>query len=289
MEPVKDALIVAAGLGTRMFPVSAMQAKESLPLLDVPLLTHLVGEAKTAGVERLHIVTSPAKSFDSLLSDRSSMHALRSNLDPVLFHMTAELEVHVHLQHEPKGVGDAIRCGLDDVKGPILVLLGDNLIMDRHTPTAAYEASRASKLLVEAFAVTGEATVGLVEVPKSEVHRYGIVGMDEGQITSLVEKPSLEAAPSQLALCGRYVFPSSLKEMLDRFSYEEHGDLQSIVVQNHWMANGQLHGLVFQDAQWYDSGAPMMWLQAQVDHALRRDDHREAFETWLRERLNIYR
>ena len=289
MEPVKDALIVAAGLGTRMFPASAMQPKESLPLLDVPLLTHLVGEAKAAGVERLHVITSPSKSFDSLLEDKSPMHALRPSLDPALFHMTSGMEVRIHVQHEPKGVGDAIRCGLDDIEGPVLVLLGDNLIMDRHTPTTAFEASRASKSLVEAFAITGEATVGLVEVPAADVQRYGIVGMTGSQITSLVEKPSVESAPSRLALCGRYVFPRTLKTMLDRFSYEEHGDLQSIAVQNHWMEAGQLHGLVFEEARWYDSGAPMMWLQAQIDHALQREDHREHLLTWLEQRLADHR
>ena len=289
MEPVKDALIIAAGLGTRMFPTSAMQPKESLPLLDVPLLTHLVGEAKAAGVDRLHIVTSPTKSFASLLEDKGSMHALQSHLDPSLFHMTSGLEVHVHLQHEPKGVGDAIRCGLNDVEGPVLVLLGDNLIMDRHTPLTAFESSQASKSLVEAFARTGEATVGLIEVPETAVEQYGIVGMTNNRITSLVEKPSLESAPSRLALCGRYVFPRSLKLMLDRFTYEEHGDLQSIAIQNHWMAKGQLHGLVFNEAQWYDSGAPMLWLKAQIDHALRRDDHRASFEAWLEQRLNDQR
>ena len=69
MEPVRDAVLIAAGLGTRMFPVSAFTPKESLPLLDVPLLTHLILEAKAAGIERLHVVTSPTKSFDALLDD----------------------------------------------------------------------------------------------------------------------------------------------------------------------------------------------------------------------------
>ena len=70
MDKVRDALLVAAGIGTRMFPVSASVPKESLPLLDVPLLTHLILEAKHAGVERLHIITSPSKSCDVLLDDR---------------------------------------------------------------------------------------------------------------------------------------------------------------------------------------------------------------------------
>ena len=82
-----------------MFPVSAFTPKESLPLLDVPLLTHLILEAKAAGVERLHVVTSPSKSFDALLEDRGTLHAHRSHLDSSLFHATEGLEVFTPLQH----------------------------------------------------------------------------------------------------------------------------------------------------------------------------------------------
>ena len=100
-----------------MFPVSACTPKESLPLLDVPLLTHLILEAKAAGVERLHVVTSPSKSFDALLEDRGTLHTHRSHLDPSLFHATEGLEVFTHLQHEPKGVGNALEAALDAVEG----------------------------------------------------------------------------------------------------------------------------------------------------------------------------
>jgi UTP--glucose-1-phosphate uridylyltransferase len=286
MAQVKDALIIAAGLGTRMFPASAMMPKEALPLVDVPLMTHLVAEAKAAGVERLHLVTSPTKSFEGLLRDTTDLHRLKPHLDANLFNITNGLDVLVHVQPEPKGVGDAMRCALEDISGPVLVLLGDNLIMDRHAKPDSFEASGASSDLVKAFERTGEATVGLVAVPESDVQRYGIVALEGSRMVGLVEKPSLEEAPSTLALCGRYVFPSSLKSLLDRFSYEEHGDLQSIAVQQHWMEQGQLHGHVFSNVQWYDSGAPFMWLQAQIDHALRREDHQDALRSWLERRLD---
>jgi len=269
-----------------MFPASAMVPKEALPLVDVPLMTHLVAEAKAAGVERLHLVTSPTKSFEGLLRDTTDLHRLKPHLDANLFNIANGLEVLVHVQPEPKGVGDAMRCALEDISGPVLVLLGDNLIMDRHATPDSFEASGASSDLVRAFERTGEATVGLVAVPESDVQRYGIVALEGSRMVGLVEKPSLEEAPSTLALCGRYVFPSSLKSLLDRFSYEEHGDLQSIAVQQHWMEQGQLHGHVFSNVQWYDSGAPFMWLQAQIDHALRREDHQDALRSWLQRRLD---
>jgi UTP--glucose-1-phosphate uridylyltransferase len=285
MDVVRDAVLVAAGLGTRMFPSSAYQAKETLPLVDVPLLTHLIMEAKAAGITRFHVVTSPVKSFESMLEDKQHLHALRSDLERSLFHITEGLEVHTHLQLEPKGVGNAIEAALGAIDGPFLVMLGDNLMMDVHAPTTAYAPSMASKHLVDAFAAHGEATVGLMEVAEHEVSHYGIVALNGSKITDVVEKPSTEDAPSRLAMCGRYVFPATTSKLLEMHTYERHGELQSIALQQHWMSEGTLHGVVFEDTQWYDSGSPILWLQAQVDHALRRSDLHSEFRAWLEQRL----
>ena len=286
MDVVQDAVLVAAGLGTRMFPVSAFSPKESLPLVDVPLLTHLIMEAKEANIQRLHMVVSPTKSFEPWLKDRRSLHALQNRLDKTLFHAAEGLDVLVHFQHEPKGVGNAIEAALDAVEGPFLVMLGDNLLMDVHASAEAYAPSSASKRLVEAYMRHGEATVGLMEVAEKDVQNYGIVAMEGHRVVSMVEKPSPEEAPSQLALCGRYVFPASTQDLLNIYNYEQHGDLQSIALQQHWMDEGTLHGLVLEETQWYDSGAPLLWLKAQVDHALRRSDYSEEMRAWLEQRLN---
>jgi UTP--glucose-1-phosphate uridylyltransferase len=289
MDVVQDAVLVAAGLGTRMFPISAFSPKESLPLVDVPLLTHLVMEAKEANIQRLHVVVSPTKSFEPWLKDRSELHALQDHLDKTLFHAADGIDVLVHIQHEPKGVGNAIEAALDAIKGPFLVMLGDNLLMDVHAPIEAYAPSNASKRLVEAFMRHGEATVGLMEVAKKDVQKYGIVAMEGGHIVSMVEKPTPDEAPSRLALCGRYVFPANTQELLKTYNYQQHGDLQSIALQQHWMEEGTLYGFVLEETQWYDSGAPLLWLKAQVDHALRRSDYSEDIRAWMEQRLNDHR
>jgi len=289
MDVVQDAVLVAAGLGTRMFPVSAFSPKESLPLVDVPLLTHLIMEAKEANIQRLHVVVSPTKSFEPWLKDRSSLHALQDRLDKTLFHAAEGLDVLVHFQHEPKGVGNAIEAALDVIEGPFLVMLGDNLLMDVHASAEAYTASSASKRLVEAYMHHGEATVGLMEVAEKDVQNYGIVAMEGQRVVSMVEKPPPEEAPSRLALCGRYVFPANTQDLLNIYNYEQHGDLQSIALQQHWMDEGTLYGLVLKETQWYDSGAPLLWLKAQVDHALRRSDYSEEMRAWLEQRLSDQR
>ena len=289
MDAVRDAVLVAAGLGTRMFPTSAFLPKESLPLVDVPLLTHLLLEAKEAGIERLHIVTSKQKSFDGLLTSNPDRHRLRPDLDPTLFSATEGMEVLVHHQHEPKGVANAIEAALHAVEGPFLVMLGDNVLMDVHASTQSVKPSTTSKRLLEMFAQCGEATVALMEVEADEVQHYGVVAMNGSKITAMVEKPQPHQAPSRLAMCGRYVFPATTKALLETYTFEAHGDLQSIALQQHWIDEGALHGLVLEDTQWYDSGAPLMWLQAQVDHALRRPDLQTEFAGWLRQRLEDHR
>lgn len=286
MEHVRDAILVAAGLGTRMFPVSALQPKETLPLVDVPLLTHLVMEAKAANIERLHVVLSPIKSLDGFFADQSALAAYRDDIDATLFNIAEGLELHTHIQLEPKGVGNAIEAALDGITGPMLIMLGDNLLMDVHAPTSAYQSSNASRYLVEAYQKTGEPTVALMEVEPEDVVHYGIVDLDGTRISSIVEKPTRSEAPSRFALCGRYVFPSTTQALLQTYSYALHGDLQTIALQEHWMNEGTLHGLVLHDTQWYDSGSPLLWLQAQVDHALRRPDMSSSMRAWLQRRLN---
>ena len=289
MDVVRDAVVVAAGLGTRMFPTSAFLPKETLPLVDVPLLTHLILEAKEAGIERLHIVTSRVKSFDDLLTSRSDRHAMRPEPDGTLFSATNGLDVHVHYQEEPKGVANAIEAALHVVDGPFLVMLGDNLLMDVHATTRSMIPSSVSKRLVDAYAQHGGATVALMEVGEDEVQHYGVVALEGDRITAMVEKPEPKDAPSRLAMCGRYVFPATTQALLQTYTYEQHGDLQSIALQQHWMDEGALYGMVLEDTQWYDSGAPLLWLQAQVDHALRRSDYSEPFADWLRQRLDAQR
>ena len=285
MGVVRDAVLVAAGLGTRMFPASAFLPKETLPLVDVPLLTHLVLEAKAAGIERFHVVISPSKSFEGMFDDQRSMHALRSHLDEQLFNAASGMDIFTHVQKEPKGVANAIEAALHAVEGPFLVMLGDNLLMDIHAPTTQYKPTSASKHLLEAYEHSGTAMVALMEVDEADVHHYGIVQLEGNIITDLIEKPQLSEAPSRLAMCGRYIFPADMKQRLQQVTFEEHGDMQSIALQRQWMQEGLLQGLVLQNTSWYDSGSPMKWLQAQVDHALRRSDLQPEFSAWLRTRL----
>ena len=286
MAAVQDALLVAGGLGTRMLPTSASVPKEALPLVDVPALVHLAREAVAAGAQRLHIISSPRKDMNALLGDHAWLQEKRPDLDPQLLSPFSDVEVHIHIQHEPLGLGNAIESALGDIKGPFLVLLGDNILLDQHSSSQEFTPSNASKKLVENFEKNGLPCVGLLAVQPEEVSNYGVVRQEGEKILEIIEKPTQEQAPSNLVLCGRYLFTSDAKNLLRHYDVETYGELQSIALQQHWMKNDGLLGVELTNFQWYDSGKPLPWLQAQVDHALRRNDLSTAFRAWLRERLD---
>lgn len=285
MGAIHDALLVAGGLGTRMLPTSASVPKEALPLIDVPALVHLAREAIAAGVSRLHIVTSPRKDLSNLLGDHSWLKERRPNLDRVLLAPFADVEVHIHVQKVPLGLGNAIQSALHAINGPFLVLLGDNLLIDHHSTLESFVPSQASAELVKSFTQHGRPCAAMMAVEPEEVSNYGVVRMEDSRIVEIVEKPTPEQAPSNLVLCGRYIFTSDASDLLDHYDVETYGELQSIALQKHWMKNDGMYGVVLDGYQWYDSGKPLPWLKAQVDHALRREDMSDAFRAWLIERL----
>ena len=287
MAVVEDALIVAGGLGTRMYPVSAFLPKESLPLVDIPVLIHLAQEAKAAGVKRIHIITSPNKDLSPLLRDVSHLHSNRSELDESLFSSFSNIEISVHVQKQQLGLGDAILTALDGINGPFLVLLGDNVIMDNHSSSKDYVPSSASKLLVECFQKNNLPCGAILPVLDEELSNYGVVELDGELIKNVVEKPQLEFAPSNFVLCGRYLFTEDSKQLLNEiYTVEKYGELQSIELQKHWMKGGGFIGVRLDGFSWYDSGNPYSWLQAQVDHALQRTDLSQQFLDWLKLRIN---
>lgn len=283
MAAVEDAVLVAGGMGSRMLPASAAIAKEALPLVDIPALSHLAREAVAAGAKRIHIITSPNKDLSQLLKDNSWLHDTRPDLSAELLSPFNDIEVLIHVQEVPKGFGDALSCALHAIDGPFMVLLGDNILLDSFNSTSNYIPSSASKKLVEAYLRTGLPCVGLAAVNDPE--NYGVVSMNGELVKEIIEKPVREDAPSNLVLCGRYVFTSDTSKLLSLYDYEQYGELQSIAIQQHWMQNEGLVGVELKGFQWYDSGAPLPWLKGQIDYALRRGDMSDELRSWLNDRL----
>ena len=283
MAAVEDAVLVAGGIGSRMLPASASIAKEALPLVDIPALSHLAREAVEAGAKRIHIITSPSKSFEGLLKDNNWLHEKRPEISREILSPFNDVEVIVHVQQVAKGFGDALSCALHAVQGPFMVLLGDNILLDTFSSSTDYTASNASKILVDAYQKTNLPCVGLAAV--NDPQNYGVVSMEGNLVKEIIEKPNPEQSPSNLVLCGRYIFTEDTSDLLEKYNFEDYGELQSIAIQQHWMQNKGLVGVELNGFQWYDSGAPLPWLKSQIDYALRREDMRDEIRDWLEDRL----
>lgn len=221
---VRKAIIPVAGFGTRLLPISKAIPKEMVPVVDRPLIQHVVEEALAAGINEIVLVTRSGK---AAIEDHFDAHAeLEDSLaskgkDALLATLAAIAPPHLKItsvrQPNAKGLGHAVYCaahllGTDE---PFAVILPDVLVKpqpgseacDLGRMVALWDASSAAQIMVEA-------------VPQEEVYRYGIVDCDEpnagesADMRGVVEKPKPEEAPSRLSVIGRYVLPYRIMELL---------------------------------------------------------------------------
>tara|TARA_B110000881_G_C18567115_1_gene513336 strand:+ start:487 stop:1389 length:903 start_codon:yes stop_codon:yes gene_type:complete len=293
-EKVNDAIILAGGRGTRMLPASKYTPKELLPLVDIPILNHLIWEACKAGVEKIHIVLSPQKikiigkilnEYDDLESDLIARPDIPKE---VLDIRISDVEIIVYEQQKSRGIGDALSIVLNSIKGPFIVLLGDNILLDNHpnlNQMGISNASNCSKMLINHFNKFGLPCAGIIKVDNKDLNKYGIVGINEGLINQIIEKPNISNSPSNYALCGRYLLPSNTGNILSLFPVEEHGEMQSIEVFKYIINETGLGAVKLDDFQLYDSGDPITWLKSQIDHSLRREDIGEELLTWISSKI----
>tara|TARA_B100001123_G_scaffold7839_1_gene9718 strand:- start:985 stop:1869 length:885 start_codon:yes stop_codon:yes gene_type:complete len=293
MAGVRDAIILAGGIGTRMLPASLFAPKEVLPLVDTPLINHLIWEAAKAGATRVHLVLSQRKK--DLLEkfiDRNAIHGseVRVDLPRESLSLGVEgVEIIPHVQTTAGGVADAISVAIKQIDGPFLALLGDMVILDRHVnpkKSGVKDASGASLELVKMFERTGIPIVGVCPVESENIGKYGVVRLSGNQVLEIIEKPSESEAPSNYVLCGRYVLPRNTEEILQKYPISEFGELQSIHLLNHLIEDGGLMAVKLDEMKMYDSGDPLNWLKSQIDHALRREDFSNDLSEWIRSRID---
>ena len=293
MRGIKHAVILAGGLGTRMLPASIYSPKEGMPLVDTPIIHHLIWEAAKAGVEDVHIVLSKEKQnlwggfLDGTLRFSESVRSdlPRSALTPEV----RGLDIILHVQKNPGGVGDAIQTAIANIDEPFLVLLGDNLLINDHigpSLSGPSNASNASLELVKKFDESeGVPCIGLKKICGKDISKYGCVELVGDHVVSIIEKPDHEEAAGMYALCGRYIFPGNTKEILERCTVEEFGEMQSIALLEQIIEEYGLIAVKLDDFQLYDSGDPISWLKSQIDHSLRRDDIGSTIMEWIEKRI----
>ena len=234
-QPITKAIVPAAGLGTRLLPATKSQPKEMLPVGRKPVVQYVIEELQSAGLRQILIVTGRRKRSieDHFDPDPELVIRLKQAGNEALLADMEYLEgnsgFYYTRQSTPKGLGHAISLGADFVEGGgCVVALGDSIV-------AAPDPAAPLRSMVEAFQeLNAAAMVAVEKVPREETFRYGIVSIDGAEpppgepaaMTDIVEKPSVSAAPSTLAVAARYVFGPELFEVLERTVPDRRGEIQ---------------------------------------------------------------
>ena len=285
-QKIKRAVIPAAGFGTRFLPATKATPKEMLPIVDRPTIQYIVEEAIESGIEDILIISGHAKRaiedyFDSAPILEMSLEK-SGKLDLLkMVRDTADIRIHYIRQREMKGLGDAILTAKAFMAGePFAVLLGDDVVYHPKKP--------ALKQLIDVFEEYGRTVLGCQTVPHEKVSYYGIVEgnqLDNHRIlkvSNMIEKPSPEEAPSDLAVLGRYIITPAIFEILENTEPGKGGEIQLTDALKVLAQREAVFAYDFKGKR-YDLGDKLGFLKAQVEFALRRDDLGGDFKTYLKE------
>lgn len=283
------AVIPAAGLGTRFLPATKAMPKEMLPVVDKPAIQYVVEEAVSAGIQDVLIIIGRNKNnianhFDSVPELEEKLREKGDGKKLAAVEHASDLaEVHMVRQGEPKGLGHAVLRAKSHVgTHPFAVLLGDDLI-DERDPLLAK--------MLEEHRRTGAAIVALMEVDPEQIHLYGCAvaeptdDADVVTVGGLVEKPSKEDAPSNLAIIGRYVLAPSVFDVLEHTEPGKGGEIQLTDALEELAKdpNGPgVRGVIFRGRR-YDTGDKVDYIKAIVQLASDREDLGAELKPWLKE------
>lgn len=283
IKPVRKAVIPAAGLGTRFLPATKAMPKEMLPIVDTPTIQYIIEEALGSGIEDILIITGRSKRaiedhFDRNIELELTLEGKGKIAELELIRCTSDIRVHYIRQKEPKGLGHAIWCAQHFVGDePFAVLLGDDVV-DNEKP--------ALKQLIEVYGKTGASVLGVQEVERDKVSAYGIVDASPTKdartflVRDMVEKPSVEDAPSRLAVLGRYVITPEIFEILEKTEPGRGGEIQLTDALKVLATRQAMYAYNFEGRR-YDVGDKQGFLEATVELALKRGDLRSTFLGYL--------
>ena len=288
---VTKAIFPVAGLGTRFLPATKSIPKEIMTLVDRPLIQYAIDEARAAGIKEFIFVTSRGKGaledyFDNApVLEQELRKKGKNELLELLKSTNMESGAIAYIrQHKALGLGHAVWCARRLIANePFAVILPDDVI-------AAEKP--CLQQMVEAHAETGGSMVAAMEVPPEATSAYGVLDVREDMgamvsVKGMVEKPAPEAAPSNLAVIGRYILSPKVLQNLSRIKAGAGGELQLTDAIAEEIRNGRdVYGYRFR-GQRFDCGSKAGFLQATVAFGLAREELRDEFAEYLREMVSI--
>lgn len=281
---VKKAVIPAAGLGTRFLPATKSQPKEMLPLVDKPAIQYVVEEAVTADLRDILIITGRGKRtiedhFDRSFELEQRLEAGGKYEELKEVRKISEMAaMHYIRQKDPQGLGQAVSLAEPHVnREPFAVLLGDDII----------GSGSLIREMLDLYERYGRSLIAVKEVPRAEISLYGAVEPEFvednlARVIRIVEKPSPEVAPSNLAAIGRYVLTPEIFDALRETPPDERGEVQLTDALNLLAQQQTVYAYVYEGVR-YDIGKKLDFLRATIELAIDRDDLGPEFRTILAE------
>lgn len=269
---IKKAVLPVAGFGTRFLPASKAIPKEMLPIIDKPLLQYAVEEALNIGVDEIIFITSPEKYSIKKHFDKNTMFESRlkilgktemiKKLNPEVFN---GIKFHYINQKVQNGLGHAILQAQEAIgDDSFAVLLPDDLFFS--------EQSCLDQLLIS-YQETNASVIAVNKVNKEDINKYGVIKPGEIknkaiQIEDIVEKPSFENAPSDIAVCGRYILKPSIFKFLNSTNFDESGEIQLTDAIKSLLAEENVYARIY-DGEKYDCGSKKGFVHATIALALK--------------------
>jgi len=277
---VKKAIIPAAGFGTRLLPITKAQPKEMLPVLGKPIIQYVIENLADAGIENILIITGRGKyaienHFDKNfeLEDRLKKDGKCDALKTI-----QEINDFAHIyytrQSKQKGLGDAVYHGKEFICDDYTIVMVGDTIYSGNVP----------KKLIETHKKYGCSVIALERVPKEDVYKYGVISgkeIEKGifEIDDLVEKPSVEDAPSNLIITGAYLLSSKIFNHIENTEPGRGGEIQLTDAMKALLKEEKIIGVEV-DFKRYDIGDIKGWLEANVELGLENID---GFKEYIKE------
>lgn len=287
MMNVRKAIIPAAGLGTRFLPATKAQPKEMLPIVDKPTIQYIIEEAVEAGIQDIIVVTGRNKRSIEDHFDRSielELELEKSGKQEMLDMVKGISEmanIHYIRQKEPRGLGHAILAAQHFIGDePFAVLLGDDVVVSKQPCLGQ---------MLDVFREYQTSILGVQTVAHEVVNKYGIIAgkqVDDRvyKVSDMVEKPSLEEAPSNVAVLGRYIITPEIFRFLETQDAGKGGEIQLTDALKRLAKEQAMYAYDFKGHR-YDVGSKTGFIQANIEFALRNDELKSEMKEYL-QKLN---
>ena len=288
---IKKAVLPVAGIGTRFLPASKATPKEMLPIIDKPLVQYAVEEAIEIGIEEIVFITndekhSIKKHFEN--NQKLEQKLLRKNkeefvekLNPKIF---KDIKFHYVIQEDQNGLGDAVLKAESLINGEAFaLLLPDDLFFSKKSCLSQ---------LSSIFSNTNASTIAVNKIDKNNIHKYGVIkpGKEKNEailIDDIIEKPLVEDAPSDIAVCGRYIFTSTIFDHLKKIELDKSGEIQLTDAIRSLLSEELVYAKIYEGEK-FDCGSKMGFVHATIALALRDESISQDINKIIKEIIWIY-